>query len=173
MPRVLIVSFYFPPAGGGGVQRPLKFATHLLAHGFETHVLAPNDPKWIDRDEGLGFPRGFACTGRGSSARGAAAPPRSCTACRGCSAPLGRARLLGRRLLVPDENVTWAATAIGAARRIVREEGIDVMLTTSPPGSVHLIGAAVKAIREFTGWPTFVTRSSRIRTAGSKAASFV
>src|SRR4029077_3430520 len=36
--RVLLVSLYWPPAGGGGVQRPLKFATHLPALGIETHV---------------------------------------------------------------------------------------------------------------------------------------
>src|SRR5439155_8326907 len=38
--KVLIVTMYFPPAGGGGVQRPLKFATHLPELGIETHVLA-------------------------------------------------------------------------------------------------------------------------------------
>ena len=51
--KVLLVSLYFPPAGGGGVQRPLKFATHLPALGIETHVLAPDDPKWIHSDEEL------------------------------------------------------------------------------------------------------------------------
>ena len=51
--KALIVSFYFPPAGGGGVQRPLKFATHLPELGIETHVLAPDDPKWIHRDDEL------------------------------------------------------------------------------------------------------------------------
>src|SRR5207237_889376 len=54
--KVLIVSLYFPPAGGGGVQRPLKFATHLPALGIETHVLAPHDPKWIHRDDELAPP---------------------------------------------------------------------------------------------------------------------
>ena len=47
-------------------------------------------------------------------------------------------------MLVPDENVVWNLTAIPAAVRIVRSEAIDVVLTTSPPNSVHLIGAAVK-----------------------------
>jgi glycosyltransferase involved in cell wall biosynthesis len=55
-----------------------------------------------------------------------------------------RASTIGRRLLLPDENVTWNATAIPKAIAIARSEGIDVVLTTSPPGSVHLIGAAVK-----------------------------
>jgi glycosyltransferase involved in cell wall biosynthesis len=54
------------------------------------------------------------------------------------------ARLAGRRLLVPDENVSWNLTAIPTAIRIVRREGIDVVITTSPPSSVHLVGAAVK-----------------------------
>jgi glycosyltransferase involved in cell wall biosynthesis len=40
--------------------------------------------------------------------------------------------------------VSWNLTAIPAAIRIVRSEEIDVVVTTSPPSSVHLIGAAVK-----------------------------
>jgi hypothetical protein len=51
--KLLLVTMYFPPAGGGGVQRPLKFATHLPALGIETHVLAPDDPKWIHEDSEL------------------------------------------------------------------------------------------------------------------------
>ncbi len=54
--KALIVSFYFPPAGGGGVQRPLKLAQYLPAMGIETHVLAPDDPRWLHRDEGLRMP---------------------------------------------------------------------------------------------------------------------
>ena len=54
--KVLLVTMYWPPAGGAGVQRPLKFATHLPALGIETHVLAPDDPKWIHRDDELVSP---------------------------------------------------------------------------------------------------------------------
>src|SRR5262249_56450797 len=53
-------------------------------------------------------------------------------------------QLFGRRLLVPDEGVPWNLTAIPAAIRLVRQEGIDVVVTTSPPGSVHFVGAAGK-----------------------------
>ena len=49
-------------------------------------------------------------------------------------------------MLVPDENVGWNLTAIPAALRIVKASGIDVVITTSPPNSVHLVGAAVKAV---------------------------
>src|SRR2546426_435938 len=54
--KLLLVTLYFPPAGGGGVQRPLKFASHLPALGIETHVLAPDDPKWVHVDADLPLP---------------------------------------------------------------------------------------------------------------------
>jgi glycosyltransferase involved in cell wall biosynthesis len=47
---------------------------------------------------------------------------------------------------VPDASVPWNLTAIPAAIRIARRERIDVVLTTSPPASVHLVGAAVKRV---------------------------
>ena len=142
--KVLLVTMYFPPAGGGGVQRPLKFATHLPAHGVETHVLAPDDPKWFHSDPDLAPPtqawihraRYFGPKGR--------KPAEELHGRQGLDLVSRQARLAFRRFLVPDENVSWNLTAIPTALRIVRSEGIDVVLTTSPPSSVHLIGAAVK-----------------------------
>ena len=55
-----------------------------------------------------------------------------------------QAALFGRRLLVPDENLPWSAIATPVAIRLARREGIDVVITTSPPPSLHLLGAAVK-----------------------------
>ncbi len=142
--KVLLVTMYFPPAGGGGVQRPLKFATHLPELGIETHVLAPDDPKWIHRDEELQAPTlAWVHRARYLGPKGRK-PAEELHGTQGLER-LGRhARLAGRRLLVPDENVSWNLTAIPAAIRIARREGIDVVLTTSPPSSVHLVGAAVK-----------------------------
>ena len=142
--KALIVSLYFPPAGGGGVQRPLKFATHLPGLGIETHVLAPDDPKWIHRDDELVVPtQAWVHRARyvGPKGRSLAEELHGTT---GVERALVQARSAGRRLLVPDENVTWNLTAIPAAIRLVRSEGIDVVITTSPPRSVHLVGAAAK-----------------------------
>ena len=142
--KLLLVTMYFPPAGGGGVQRPLKFATHLPAHGIETHVLAPDDPKWIHVDAELQLPT------QAWIHRARYLGPRSRKLAedlhgrRGLDRVARQARSFSRRLLVPDENVGWNLTAIPAAVRIARAEGIDVVLTTSPPNSVHLVGAAVK-----------------------------
>jgi glycosyltransferase involved in cell wall biosynthesis len=134
--RILIVAMYFPPAGGGGVQRPLRFAQHLVDLGFDVHALAPDDPKWVHRDPTLGFPSGVTVhrarnLGPASRRRGERE---------------FRPRLLLRRALVPDASVLWQLTAASAAARIARRERIDVVLTTSPPGSVHLAGSAAKRL---------------------------
>jgi glycosyltransferase involved in cell wall biosynthesis len=143
--KLLLVTLYFPPAGGGGVQRPLKFASHLPALGIETHVLAPDDPKWLHEDAELPLPtQAWVHRARYVGPRGRRLADelhgRS-----GVDLAVRRAATVGRRLLVPDENVTWNVTAIPKAISIARREGIDVVMTTSPPGSVHLIGAAVQA----------------------------
>src|SRR5256886_4699370 len=144
--KVLLVTMYFPPSGGGGVQRPLKFATHLPAHGIETHVLAPDDAKWVHSDPELVAPT------QAWIHRARYLGPRSRKLAEELHGRHGldrlsrQARSLSRRMLVPDENVGWNLTAIPAAVRIARAEGIDVVLTTSPPNSVHLVGAAVKRI---------------------------
>jgi len=140
--KLLLVTRHFPPGSGGGVQRPLKFASHLPALGIETHVLAPDvsgpeggelelpTQAWIHRVKYVG-PR----SGR---------PSEELAARQGLARVGTQAALLGRRLLVPDENVPWSTLATPTAIRIVRREGIDVVLTTSPPPSLHLLGASVK-----------------------------
>ena len=106
--KVLLVSLYFPPAGGGGVQRPLKFATHLPGLGIETHVLAPDDPKWIHRDDELARRRRRGSTASATSGPRGRRPAEELHGRRASRARV-QARLFGRRLLVPDENVTWNA----------------------------------------------------------------
>src|ERR1044072_7406258 len=82
--KVLLVTMYFPPAGGGGVQRPLKIATHLPSFGIETHVLAPDDPKWVHRDEGgPRLRRRPGCTAPATTPRAAGSRRRSCTRSKG------------------------------------------------------------------------------------------
>jgi glycosyltransferase involved in cell wall biosynthesis len=142
--KVLLVTLYFPPAGGGGVQRPLKLAQYLPALGIETHVLAPDDPKWIHADPELRVPtQAWVHRARYVGPKGRK-PAEELHGKEGLARLATQARLASRRLLVPDENVSWNLTAIPAAIRIARAEGIDAVITTSPPASVHLVGAAVK-----------------------------
>jgi glycosyltransferase involved in cell wall biosynthesis len=142
--KVLLVSLYFPPAGGGGVQRPLKFAAHLPALGIETHVLAPDDPKWVHRDDDLRPPTQAWVHRARFLGPGGRKPAEELHGLQGLDRLSRQTSLLARRLLVPDASVSWVLTATPAAIRLVRREQIDAVITTSPPGSVHMIGAAVK-----------------------------
>jgi glycosyltransferase involved in cell wall biosynthesis len=142
--KVLLVTRHFPPGGGGGVQRPLKFATHLPALGIETHVLAPDVPGSLPVDADLELPtQAWIHRVRYVGPR-AGRPAERLLAKQGLARVGTQAALLGRRLLVPDENVPWSTFALPVAIRLVRREKIDVVLTTSPPPSLHLLGAAVK-----------------------------
>jgi glycosyltransferase involved in cell wall biosynthesis len=142
--KVLLVTRHFPPDRGGGVQRPLKFATHLPALGIETHVLAPEPPGSDQADSELELPtQAWIHRVRYVGPR-EGRPSERLLAKQGVSRIGTQAALFGRRLLVPDENVPWSTFALPVAVRLARREGIDVVLTTSPPPSLHLLGAAVK-----------------------------
>jgi glycosyltransferase involved in cell wall biosynthesis len=142
--KVLLVTRHFPPSSGGGVQRPLKFATHLPALGIETHVLTPDVGGSAPAGEELELPT-QAWIHRVRYVGPQAGRPSEQLAVKQGVARLGtQAALLGRKLLVPDENVPWSTFALPVAIRLVRREGIDVVLTTSPPPSLHLLWAAVK-----------------------------
>jgi glycosyltransferase involved in cell wall biosynthesis len=144
--KILICSFYFPPTGGGGVQRPLKFAQLLPEFGIETHVLAPSNARWMHHEEPppalasryLNHALFFGPRGR--------LPAEELYGRRGGDRLLRKLWLTPRRFLLPDEDVTWLPTALAVATRIVRRERIDVLLTTSPPTSVHLVGALAQRL---------------------------
>jgi glycosyltransferase involved in cell wall biosynthesis len=145
--RVLIVSFYFPPAGGGGVQRVLKLCRDLADYGIEVDVLAPDDPRFAARDPELvsAIPAGTTvhrAPYRGSSGE----PPTARLArTRGAAPRLAlHARLAGRRLLLPDPEVAWVPDAVRVGVHVIRERQIECVLTTSPPSSAHVIGATLR-----------------------------
>jgi glycosyltransferase involved in cell wall biosynthesis len=142
--KVLLVSFYFPPAGGAGVPRPLKFAELLAQVGVDVHVLAPDDPRWLYEDREIEIPDSIAVhRARYVGPRGRR-PSEELHGLRGLDRLRRQLALTPRRLLLPDENVTWLATALPRALKIIRSEGIDIVLTTSPPGSIHLLGYLVQ-----------------------------
>jgi glycosyltransferase involved in cell wall biosynthesis len=146
MPRALIVSYYFPPAGGGGVQRVLKLCKHLPAFGWDVDVLAPDDPKWVAHDPGLAAEIPSATVVHRARYRGPSddRPAADVLAgARGLSGVATRAGIYGRQLLLPDPRVVWVPDAARAAARIVRERSTNVVLTTSPPSSAHMVGSLV------------------------------
>ena len=53
MKRVLIISYYWPPAGGSGVQRWLKFAKYLPKNNWQPIIYTPDNPYFEIKDEKL------------------------------------------------------------------------------------------------------------------------
>lgn len=147
--RLLAIAYFFPPLAGGGVHRVLSFARHLPARGWDVTVVCAGEEDYWVRDESL-LARVPAATEVIRVAGGSALA--SWLKLGG-----GRGRRRGgtfaglRRLsdwwLLPDSYAGWARRAGVAAARRLERGGVDALLTTSPPDSVHL--AAPELARRF------------------------
>ena len=141
--RVLFLAYFFPPLGGAGVQRTLKFVKYLPEHGFESTVVTTRSRRYPVHDESL-----------------AAELPAGTRVLRAVDLPLptwvaGVLRRLGLRRTAsvlgwPDLTLGWAVAAAWTARREIRRARPDVVVTSSPPVSAHLAGWA---LHRLTGVP--------------------
>lgn len=154
MRRVLMVSYYFPPLGGIGSLRALKFATYLPEFGWEPTVLAPRHGAYY-RDPSLLFPEEkVARTGSlelsrlGKRALGAGG---SDTQPAGVGPFLRRVRGLVRRFVYrPDAQVGWYPFAVAVGRRVLRERRFDAVFSSSFPITAHLVA---RRLHRDTGLP--------------------
>ncbi len=161
--KILLISYFFPPVGGVGVQRALSMARYLPDNDLELHVLTAYNPSAPVYDEQLLrlIPENVtvhkaitleppfylrkkiweAVSGSRKVKSPSTAGP--APAVKGSSL---RSRLLAvpKRLLCPDPQVLWTPFAIRRAKEVVRRCGIDVVLATAPPFSVFCISNALK-----------------------------
>jgi glycosyltransferase involved in cell wall biosynthesis len=154
--KILLVSYYFPPLGGVGAFRAVKLARYLPRFGWRPYVLTPHPPYYYCIDPTLAEEMGpdvrvirtesadpFRLFGRLR-----AAPAASVTDGARRDPLFGRltrgAKRINTWLFVPDNSVGWYPFAARAARRAVREEGIDLVYTINVPQTCHLIGRAAK-----------------------------
>ncbi|MCW2921957.1 MAG: putative glycosyltransferase [Thermoleophilia bacterium] len=143
--RVLLVTYYFPPAGGGGVQRVLSWCRHLPTHGVELTVVAPNEPHWIDQDTTLVIPGDTQVLRTADPSPAAVIPREALAQVRGVRRVLRRIALQPRRFAVPDIHRPWRRHAVAAVRAEARrraeagEPMWDVVVSSSPPETTHLV----------------------------------
>ncbi len=143
--RLLVLAYFFPPLAGGGVHRVLSFARHLPEQGWDvTVVCAGEDDYWV-RDESLLASVPAATEVIRVAAGGGLA---SCFGLRGGRGTRRGGTFAGLRKmsdwwLLPDAYSGWARRAQAAAATRLAAGGVDALLTTSPPDSVHLAGAAL------------------------------
>ena len=162
-PKVLIVAYWFPPAGGIAVQRALSLVKYLPERGFEVHVLAPKNPPAPVLDPALlrqvpGSVQVHRALTPMPSSRwrkrlwGLVSPKRGETG--EASAPGGvggrswktRASQAVRGILCPDPEVVWYPFALLQAIRIIRRHKIQAVVVTAPPFSLFLLGNALKRL---------------------------
>jgi glycosyltransferase involved in cell wall biosynthesis len=154
--KILLVSYYYPPLGGVGAFRAVKLARYLPRFGWRPFVLTPLPPYYYCIDPTLAGEAGEAVrVVRTESAdpfrlfgRLRRKEPASVTDGARSDPVFGRltraAKGINTWLFVPDNSIGWYPFATRAARRLVREEGIDLVYTINVPQTCHLIGRAVK-----------------------------
>jgi glycosyltransferase involved in cell wall biosynthesis len=141
--RVLVLAYYFPPVGGAGVQRTLKFIKYLAPLGWEATVISTRSRAYGVSDSSL-----------------LADIPGTTRVTRTLALPLARYlgfalhRLRLQRLrafvLWPDGGLGWMPFALLASLRAVRRDRPDVLFSTSSPYGSHLVAMVVARL---TGMP--------------------
>ncbi|MFN2423640.1 MAG: glycosyltransferase family 4 protein [Cryomorphaceae bacterium] len=155
MKKFLLLTYYWPPAGGAGVQRWLGFSKYLPENGWEP-VVVTVDPKhatYPQRDESLldEVPEGIEVVRTKSieplqwygKLAGKDRIPYGGFSNQKENSKLSK--FIRGNFFIPDARRGWNRYAFSAARKLIREAGIDLVVTTGPPHSTHLIGLELQA----------------------------
>lgn len=157
MKRVLIIAYYWPPAGGPGVQRWLKFVTYLRDFGITPVIYVPENATYPIVDTSLvsEIPEGIEIikTKIKEPYRFAKLFSKSTTQqlSAGIVKKKNKKSLLESLMLwvrgnffIPDARVGWVKPSISYIESYLKKENIDTVITTGPPHSMHLIGLGLK-----------------------------
>lgn len=170
MKRVLVISYYWPPSGGSGVQRWVKFAKYLPSMGWQPVIYTPENPELIAVDKSLaseipaevevikrhitepyGVLRAIKSVFRPSKEQESAQ--------KGQVNPINsQKKTLGQKIslfirgnfFIPDPRCWWIGPSVKFLKDYLADHPVDVIVSTGPPHSMHLI--ARKLSRE-TGLP--------------------
>jgi len=161
MKKILIITYYWPPSGGAGVQRWLKFSKYLPEFGYQPIVLTVDDrmASYAQLDHSLlqeiapdiqvhktktfePYNLYRKLSGKKEIPYGGFSNQKKVTFFERFS------RLIRGNLFLPDPRRGWNRYALKKALELIKGEGIEVVVTSGPPHSTHLIG---KSIKEKTG----------------------
>jgi len=155
--KTLIITYYWPPAGGPGVQRWLKFVKYLPEFNIEPIVFIPKNPNYPIVDDSLvsevsdeitvinhpiNEPYKWASIFSKKSSK---------TISKGIISEDKAQSFIEKLLLyirgnffIPDARVGWVKPSVSFLLDYIKKENIDTIITTGPPHSVHLIGLQLK-----------------------------
>jgi len=154
--KVLIITYYWPPAGGPGVQRWLKFVKYLPEFGVEPIVYCPENPSYPLLDDNLTKEVSDKITilkqpiFEPYKLASVFSKKKTKTIASGLI-NTKKQSLVERLLLyvrgnyfIPDARKFWVKPSVNYLSRYIQENAIETIITTGPPHSLHLIGLELK-----------------------------
>lgn len=155
--KILVVTYYWPPAGGPGVQRWLKFVKYLPDFGFQPIVYVPENPTYPIVDEALLS----EVSSQAIIIRNKIIEPyqwasflsknKTKKISSGIIPNKRKQSVLEQFLLwirgnifIPDARVLWVKPSVKFLEKYILENEISTIITTGPPHSLHLIGLELK-----------------------------
>ena len=158
MKKVLVITYYWPPAGGPGVQRWLKFVKYLKKFNVEPIVYTPENPSYPIVDESfldeipdditilkqpIFEPYGIASI---FSKKKTKVISKGIISSKWQS-PIEKFMLWVRgNFFIPDARKFWIKPSVKYLQEFIVNENIDTIITTGPPHSIHLIGLQLKKL---------------------------
>ena len=157
MQKVLIITYYWPPAGGPGVQRWLKFVKYLRDFEVEPIVYVPENPHYpiIDKSFEAEIPSGITIIKQPINEpyqlAGIFSKKESKTISSGIIKDEKQQGFLQKMMLwvrgnlfIPDARMLWVKPSVKFLSTYLKENNIETIITTGPPHSLHLIGKQLK-----------------------------
>lgn len=154
--KILIITYYWPPAGGPGVQRWLKFAKYLPEFGWKPVIFTPENPSYPLLDESLmkDIPENLEIikTKIWEPYQLAEKLNKSNKKFKAGQFDVGKNQSWKSKLsiwvrgnfFIPDARVFWVKPSVKFLEQYLKENKIDVVVTSGPPHSLHLIGLNLK-----------------------------
>lgn len=157
MKKVLIITYYWPPSGGPGVQRALQFARHLPQFGWEPVILTVENGEYpaIDQTLMADIPQGCKVYKTKSAepsalykkfigkkgGKGNPIPVSTLAQSGSATWKQKLANFIRLNLFIPDAKIGWMPWAVSRGKEIIKREKPDLIFSTSPPPTVHLIAS--------------------------------
>ncbi len=164
MKRVLIISYYWPPSGGSGVQRWVKFSKYLPSEGWQPVIYTPENPELTTTDYSLEEeipqeaeiikthifePYGIyrKLSGSGKNEEQSEVNPINAQK---KTLKQKISMLIRGNLFIPDPRCMWISPSVKFLKKYLKEHPADIIISTGPPHSMHLIA---KGVAQATGIP--------------------
>lgn len=163
MKKVLIITYYWPPAGGPGVQRWLQFSKHLPDFGYQPVVYKPKNPSYPIKDTSLIPSQKVSVVEKSIFEPYAFAEVFSKSDSKTISSGIIKSKkkqswkerlmlYIRGNFFIPDARVLWVKPSISFLKDYIQNHEIETIITTGPPHSLHLIGLGLKEIYPELQW---------------------